>query len=96
MTAAASRVTDATGWGCVTDCEQAALSGDDAPPVGYDSHINRHRPMTTFTAPSIQKGVTPGSYYVPHWCSATTYQCAQYHLHRALDHYKATGSIFPR
>jgi len=48
------------------------------------------------TPPSIQKGVTPGSYYVPHWCSATTYQCAQYHLHRALDHYKATGSIFPR
>jgi len=31
----------------VTDCERAAMTGDDAPPVGYDSHINRHRPMIT-------------------------------------------------
>jgi len=23
------------------------MSGDDAPPVGYSSFINRHRPMTT-------------------------------------------------
>ena len=58
MTAAASRVTDATGWGCVTDCEQAALSGDDALPVGYDSCINRHRPMTTFTALCLDDSVT--------------------------------------
>ena len=53
MTAACSTVTDATGWAGVTDCEQAAMTGDDAPPVGYSYFINRHRPMTiasTFAA----------------------------------------------
>ena len=30
----------------VTDCEQAVLIGEGALRVVYDSHINRHRPMT--------------------------------------------------
>ena len=47
MTAAGSTVTDATGSAGVLRIVNGG--GEGAPPVAYDSHINRHRPMTTFT-----------------------------------------------
>ena len=43
--------------------------------------------------PTILKGVTPGSYYVPYWCSATTHKCAEYALTEALAYFYQTGSI---
>ena len=38
---------DLIGWS-VTDCERAGQSGEGAPPVVYDSCINRTGPMTTY------------------------------------------------
>jgi hypothetical protein len=43
---------DLIGWS-VTDCEQAALIGEGALRMVYDSHINRTGPMTTTTLPTM-------------------------------------------
>jgi hypothetical protein len=44
--------------------------------------------------PQILPGVTPGSYYVPFWCTETTHASARYFLRQAVEYWEQTGSAF--